>query len=91
MQTNTPLYFKQIKTIADFDALITFLHSIGKLYHCEDDATDIGTGPLDDWKLTFTKPEGVALNLRMVEAYELDWDGNADGCPCGVAIRVGNL
>ena len=86
-------YTVPITTHADVERLLTLLHKQGKSYHCEDDANWIEYvqfGNLDGQR-TFTADEAMHLNQRMWEAYQLDWDGHPDGCPCGMVIRIGDI
>ena len=83
------IYAAPITTHDELERLLTLLHEQGNSYHCEDDAHEIihvATG-----ERTFTSDEAIFLNQRMWEAYQLDWEGHPEGCPCGMVIRIGNL
>lgn len=83
------VYAAPITKHEQLERLLTLLHEQGKTYHCEDNAHEIIHGATGE--RTFSSDEAVHLNQRMVEAYQLDWDGHPDGCPCGMVIRIGNL
>lgn len=82
-------YTWPITTHAQLEQLLTLLEKQGKSFHCEDNANEIVHGQTGE--RTFTNDEAMYLNQRMWEAYELDWDGHPDGCPCGMVIRIGKI
>ena len=73
------IFSETMRREIDVIALLLTLKNEGRLYHCEDNAFDIGI---------FTETEAAALNERMKEAYSLDWDSCLFECPCDIALSL---
>jgi hypothetical protein len=73
----TDIYTTPIRTEADAEGFFFQLHQLGRLFHPEDDPSEVVNGASGEW--LFTKEQAQHLRDRINEVYEV-MDDPCDYC-----------
>lgn len=78
----TDIYTTPIRTEADAEGFFFQLHQLGRLFHPEDNPSEVVNGASGGW--LFTKEQAEHLRNRLDEAYEVMDD------PCAYCLTLTN-
>lgn len=78
----TDIYTTPIRTEADAEGFFFQLHQLGRLFHPEDNPSEVVNGASGEW--LFTKEQAKHLRDRLDEVYEVMDD------PCAYCLTLTN-